>query len=460
MREQNPDSDNAAALLYGRLGVLALVVLICHLPPGWAQESKYIVEPLAQIDANAVPVTESNAIATPICNLATYGIQEPKIAPPEARVDDFGAKGDGIADDGAAIRAAIASLRNGGTVVFTKGKTYRKTGTIVVDRPGVRLWGYGAILYAFIPDVSLLSKLGAAGLSITLQAPSTGVYGLTIVSNLRVRLTGHPNNAAVQVIDHGQEVIDTHAEYTLTGIFVRGGTQFVIARNVVYRTTADGIHMTSGTLGGKVVCNAVRQNGDDMIAVVNYGDGEPNIGNVLIENNDVAGQYSGRGISVVGGRDVTIRGNMIADTAGAGILINSENAYKTANVRNVLVEGNDIRSVHVKDPPYNPRSPVSRRSAQGAIDVNAQGTRQVSEVLIRDNTIVDAGTDGVYVRGGSCRIGIARNRMSQVGRTAIKIESSTSAECNVACEGNVLDGQPADARECAGPIHAVTGASP
>jgi Pectate lyase superfamily protein len=61
---------------------------------------------------------------------------------------DFGAVGDGVADDTAAIRAAINAIPStepapvGGTVYFPP-KKYRITSTITTDKWGIRLLGGG-----------------------------------------------------------------------------------------------------------------------------------------------------------------------------------------------------------------------------------------------------------------------------------------------------------------------------
>ena len=58
-------------------------------------------------------------------------------------VKDFGAVGDGVADDTAAIQAAINSLAAGGTVYFPQG-TYLTTSTITVAVVGTYLVGAGS----------------------------------------------------------------------------------------------------------------------------------------------------------------------------------------------------------------------------------------------------------------------------------------------------------------------------
>ncbi len=369
--------------------------------------------------------------------LARHGLAAPRMAPPILSVDDFGARGDGVSDDGEAIEAALRALAGGGTLVFTPERTYVKRRLLVLSNPGVKLWGYGATLYSIVSDAEL-DTLGGARVAVHLDAPRTAVYGLTLVSNMRGRPVGHPHVAGIWLSSVDQEVIDNRLEYT--NIFVRKAQRFVVARNVVYRSTADGIHVTTGSSSGKVVGNVVRETGDDMIAVVSYGLGAPNVGRVLIADNDVSGQYWGRGISVVGGHDVEIRNNRISRTPfGAGILIHSETSYKTSNVVGVRVESNQIRDVQTRKPAYNPARRW-KKTGHGAIDVYGQGNQEVSQVYIANNSIEDADKDAILVRGNSCDVDIVGNRTGGVGRDAVRIDVTARPGCRIACRDNTVDG--------------------
>ena len=110
----------------------------------------------------------------------------------------------------------------------------------------------------------------------------------------------------------------------------------------VSNTLADGIHHTNSSHDIYVGGNTVRNAGDDMIAVVGYfKNGYVAETNLLIELNDVQKTVA-RGISVVGGNNVTIRNNKISQTQMAGIYVCSESAYTTWGDDNVLVSNNVI----------------------------------------------------------------------------------------------------------------------
>lgn len=419
-----------------------------------------VVQAQGTIDAPALR-SEAPATLAARCDLAKYGIEDPAMREPVVRVEDFGARGDGVTDDSDAIGAAIASLRGGGgTVVFARGARYLKRKLVQVDRPNVTLWGYGATLLAVSNADEQKGPKGSVRNAVQLVAPRTSIVGFTIVSNLRRRLTGHPTLNAIWLSGPDQSAIDNRIEYSQGGIFVRMATGFTVARNVVWRTTADAIHMTTGMRDGLVVCNTVRENGDDMIAVVNYGKGAPTIGNVRIEDNDLAGQYWGRGITVSGGRDITIRGNRIRDiTHAAAILIVSEDSYQTADVENVLIEGNLIERVQTTRPTWNPID-ATQRTPHGAIDIGGYGAQKVRRVLVRDNTIRDAARAALVFRGNACDVQFQGNHLARVGAT-IRYEGALLPDCATACSGNDVDGRATGNPRCAAGVDVdAAGAAP
>jgi parallel beta-helix repeat protein len=185
-----------------------------------------------------------------------------------------------------------------------------------------------------------------------------------------------------------------HNSASAGGIMLLRAVDFIVSGNTIARTLADGIHITSGSNEGKVFGNTVRETGDDMIAVVSYAatglaalntaaDLRANyyervnsglVQNVLISGNNLAGQYWGRGISVVGGRSITIDKNVIDNTPiGAAILLARETSYQTFGTRNIRVTNNLITRNQVSRSPYDPDGTFSTkpRTGHGAIEVHA-----------------------------------------------------------------------------------------
>jgi hypothetical protein len=410
--------------------------------PGFAQPDPNERAPLGGISDLLSQRGSSQALKMSDCELERFGVQGPVMREPVRRVSEFGAVGDGRTDDTSAIERGVQSMVSGGTLVFDQHRTYLVRRNLVVRQPGLALWGYRAVLATVATPAELSGPKGGAQLSLRAEGDDIGIYGFTFRSNAGMRLAGHPNNGAVVIVGRRTEVVDNRFEYTHSGVLVRGGKDFVVARNVVFRTWADGIHVTTGSSGGRIVCNRVWEAGDDMIAIVNYGrEGEPTVGNVLIEENELAGQYWGRGITVVGGRDVTIRGNRISQTThGAAVLVASERFWKTADVVNVLVEDNVISDVQISAPSYNPRNDF-RRTGQGAIDIFGQAGQRVDTVTVRNNVIDRAAKAGIRVRGTVCNVRLEGNRISRTRAEPVRIEPDAPGFCLPLCSGNTYQGR-------------------
>lgn len=370
------------------------------------------------------------------------------------RPEWFGAVGDGITDDSDAIQRAERYLATGGDIVFASGRTYMKRKLFTVSRGRVRLWGYGAVIYSYVSPAQVAGPNGSMPIAINLASRESGIYGFTLYTNLRVRRGGHPFHAGIWLSGPNQQAIDNRVEYAQNAVFVRFASNYAVARNIAYRTVADGFHQTTGSTDGTIVCNLVRENGDDGVAVVNYGlAAPPSVRRFLIADNDIADQYHGRGITVGGGADVTIRNNLIVrNPHNAGIYIVSERFYQTASVENVLVEDNDIRDIQVTRPPYNP-VPSNVRTGQPGIDIAAEvGEQKVLGVIVRNNRIHNTFKDGIRVRGAGtvCDIGMQGNQMTRIQQSGIAVTLTPPPGCNIACNGNLLDGTERNSSVCEG----------
>jgi hypothetical protein len=302
------------------------------------------------------------------------------------------------------------------------------------------------------------------------------------------------------------------------GIIVLHADGFLVAGNTVVRTLSDGIHITGGSRNGRVLGNTVRETGDDMIAVVSYaGEGTPALGtaaqmssqwatrvanklnrNILIADNHVSGQYWGRGISVVGGEAITIRGNTLDNIPlGAGILIAREAGYESFGVNDVLVADNTITNVQTLPPPYDMGGKYASHvpTGHGAVEIHASlfddeaanaqlkaafSVRNVKLVgnIVRltsvpglragvsfDNRVqaVDPNTGATVSRhvttSAVWALSVQTGRFDSIPGQAIGIGSAGIATGELHCQGNTRDGQPYTVAACRRAEPVVTGAS-
>jgi hypothetical protein len=363
-------------------------------------------------------------------------------------VKDFGARGDGTSDDSATIERAIRSLRNGGIVAFPPG-TYVQSRSIRVESRNVIIWGADAQLHASNPLDQALGLIG----------DGSAVVGLTFTARTLVRATDLPQTRIV-LAGRGNLVVNNIIDgASAAGIMVFGGREFKIEGNTVRNTLADGIHITNGAYGGVVAHNVVRASQDDMIAVVSYGRGQA-VHDILIAHNDVAGNPWGRGIAVVGGRDVTVSDNMIRDVvAGAGVLIAREGFWNTKGSSNIVIERNLLEQIQTQGNVLGGRP----RNRQGAIEVFSDGKGDaelaVRTLLIRENEIRGSLAEGVRMIGNVCQIELANNRFDGIGGPFLGVSDLSCSDSAVSCQGNRRDGALTSAPICGSFASGASGAA-
>ncbi len=413
-------------------------------------------------------------------------------------------------DDTAALQLALDALKPGQWLVLAPGH-YRHSRRLRVTTPGVTLSAYGATLHASSPaDQALL-----------IQASGVRVQGFTMTA-ITDRRRDAPWESRIAIWRDGEDlpplqdvelrdnrIIESGPPGTpgansssSAAIFVHRVHGFLVAGNEVRRSLSDGIHITGGARHGRVIGNIVHESGDDMVAVVSYlvqGDVQADppqriakelpqrrerqlVQDVLIAHNNVAGQYWGRGISVVGGEGITISGNRIdATTHAAGIYIAREQGWGSFGVRQVVVAGNHISRVQTTQPAYTVLSAPQRwqRTGHGAVELVAhvfddeaqwptlRSALTVEGVAVMDNLIEDAATPGVRIgygwgqpafwglRGNSLAAAARRytgahigavqlrgNRLLRVQEGGIAVLNAHDGRAQLRCSGNTLDGKP------------------
>ena len=438
------------------------------------------------------------------------------------QVVDFGAVPDDDRDDTDAIQRALDAMQPGQTLIFAPGR-YLISRSLSVRRPGVTILGPNATIHATNPDDQ----------SLLIQADNTTVASLTFTAVTQDRRTA-PRHHRISVIK--EDSTGVHAVYNTVirdnrivnagepgsptansasggGIFLKRADGFLVSGNTVVRSLADGIHVTDGSRNGRILNNIVRETGDDMIAIVSYlGTKNPAdntasriiaswsarlesslVRNVLVNGNQVSGQYWGRGISVVGGQSITISRNTIDNVPlAAGILIAREASWQTFGVENVLVDGNHIHDVQTRRPPYDYKSTFSStsRTGHGAIEVHAalfedeaansdlREKLAVRNVLLRGNVVDGASVSGVRagvdqtrtlrkvdasgeqvqrnsVTGQIRNVGVTNNRFNQTTGEAIRM-ASTETGSAAYCGGNQRDGNTYQPSACKLPAPPAT----
>jgi hypothetical protein len=451
----------------------------------------------APAPASAPPPDESIAAHATSAG-ACSNLAAPPTKPSTAKkITDYGVAPSDTKDQTTAIQAALDAMKPGEWMVFPAGK-YLHSKSLRVRVPGVVLLSEGATLLATNADDTAMM----------MQADNSSLYGFrfhtvttTRGSALRharivIAPTGNTTGPRVKGVTVRRNIVENGGApgtslangSSASGIFIYHADSFLVAENTVKRTLADAIHVTGGSINGRVIKNTVRENGDDMIAVVSYmasaGTSVSTLlssmstlrdqrlnRNILITDNDVKGQYWGRGITVVGGENVTIQNNLISDTThAAGVLLARESGYLSFGVRDVIVRNNTIQNVQTTAPVYSVGDKASRpKTGHAGIEVHSLATSEelanstfaaaiaIERVLLENNTVSTTNADGIRLGVGSGRVGpsgVVGNKMAAVNKTALNV-----MDANNHCSANTDDGNPTTSNLCSGSRPTVTGAT-
>lgn len=249
-------------------------------------------------------------------------------------VTSFGAVGDGHTDDTDAIIRALGALRPGQALRFPKQKVFchRKVLTVTTER--VQLLGPGALC---------ATDEGSSALQI--EAAHVILDGLVVGVEHTSRRWSTPDQHKLVLGGHeGIVVRDVDIRGSAAaGVFCLGTPNFLLHRVRVSDTRADGIHMTDGARDGTVESPEITRSGDDGVAVVSYLDDSRPCRNITVTNPRVRTTTGGRGLSVVGGQNITYKHIDVADSNAASVYIACEGGSSvTYPAQGVRVDGGNI----------------------------------------------------------------------------------------------------------------------
>ena len=352
-----------------------------------------------------------------------------------------------------AIRAAITAAKAQGKALYFSAATYTYTSALYLD--GLTAYGDG--------PSSVLSASNPRARAIVLRGSGPVLRDLKVTSPNSVSRSQAYIRANVQVDAASNFLIErvTTVEAEKNGIIVHneadGGT---IRNNNVSQTLADAIHITDASENILVTNNTVRDAGDDMIAVVSYLKDPKRCKNITIVGNDVARQTAG--ISNIGSESVTIQGNTISESNGAGIIVAADGSYDTygplntqvldnvvdttdlgdihhagiqifgqaGNIaQNTLVRGNTVRNTKYRGIfiGANTQSTLIDDNELESIDEQGIYANGARDLTVTDNTLEKIGTYGLYARNTvSGRLEFKNNTIEWVNVSAIRASTSST----------------------------------
>src|SRR5882672_9116659 len=171
---------------------------------------------------------------------ALFSLQILNAAAPASYIDvkrDYGAKGDGIADDQTPLALAFKVAQAQGLPVYIPPGVYLHSSVLAAS--GITVFGAG--------EASVLKALNPASGSIFLTGTNPALYGVKIDGSATSRGVFNEMNGVT--IDHatGFKVENVHVVNSMAaGIMDWGGSNGYIGHNYVEHSFADAIHNTAG----------------------------------------------------------------------------------------------------------------------------------------------------------------------------------------------------------------------
>jgi parallel beta-helix repeat protein len=356
-------------------------------------------------------------------------------------VKDFGAVGNGIADDTAAIQAACAAAK---TIVFgSSAYNYRVTGTITLTS-GTTLSMQGATITQATDQTPIFSAASTDNVTITggrfvgkseasyLNSPSSLAICITASNATDLMVTGNRFEnfwySPLMVVSGGNRiefsgnmvrgpgsaVLGVDSNYRNTTGCTIIGSNLRIVNNDIY-DTAQGIIIGQGStdvvIDGNVIHDLINEHGI-------YAD--TGLRRLTISNNVIRSTgANGTGLKVqcydsfgVQSQCVVITGNCISNTGGDAILVDNTTVSPTLLTVGVTITGNTIQSA-------------------GAYGIDA---RDVQDCVISGNEITTAGQSGIAWEN-SDNILIVGNVIRSSATTGIR---DLGASTNVTIKDNVV----------------------
>ncbi|WP_237401588.1 MULTISPECIES: right-handed parallel beta-helix repeat-containing protein [Saccharibacillus] len=342
--------------------------------------------PAPTTPAPTTPAPTTPAPTTPAPTTPAPTTPAPTTPAPAANrlsVTDFGAVANDGKDDYNAFAAAAKAAKDQKKTLYVPAGEFTLSRILTLD--SIRVEGAGK-------EATVLVSTNPDGGSIDLKGDGVQLRSLKHAYQTTIgRGNGAHDKNSITVRGASNFVIDNVyvSKSSTAGIMMAyGSNNGIVSNNTVENTGADGIHMTTESHHITVENNTVMGVGDDGIAMVSYGTSPVPVNNIVVRGNTIGNFSKARGISVVGGVDVLIENNKIADTMMAGLYISVEGSYNTLNVNNVKVVNNTIRHTGIQEPQNHPN--VLVYASQGTID----------NVEFYGNTITDGAHRGIGVWGG------------------------------------------------------------
>lgn len=381
-------------------------------------------------------------------------------------VREFGARGDGVADDTEALRAGVAEVGKRGGVVWVPAGEYRITGDIVVPS-GVTIQGAGMWHTTFVGDAELYGR-AERRVRFKLSGVDVHLADFAIFGELNYRNDQEANDGVVVTGATDASVRRVWVEHTKAGVWVYNGVNLTIEGCRFRNLIADGVNLCVGTSRSVVENCTARGTGDDCFAIwpapsdQGFDERAEKAGHNVIRRSTGQLTFLANGAAIYGGVENRIEDCVFTDIGtGCGILISttfptSDEERKADNNFSGLTTVRGVRLVRCGG--YD-HAWAWRAALQICVDRRSIAGLRISDVEIRESisdgisvvapkephgggTLTDAVLENVRVAGVGLGSGAGRGlwiRADAAGELAL-VESKVGGVVNESDAFRILTG--------------------
>lgn len=326
-------------------------------------------------------------------------------------VRQFGADPTGSRSSRQAFIGAITAAQAQHRILYVPEGEYRIDGHLLVS--GVTIVGAGSWY-------SILSGHRLGFYSIRGGSSRVSLSGVAVESDVSTRRDTAPESAIGGTFNDSS-FSGLYLHHAKAGIWLDGPAQgLTIADNEIADQAADGINLHRGISNARIERNHIRNTGDDGIA-----SWSEDISNerLAIRNNRVASPGLANGIAIYGGRDIDVDGNEVDD-----VLVEGGGIHLGARFRSVpfggriTIRNNRLVRAATFDPNWH--------FGVGAIWIYALERPVDAEILLADNSVVDAGCEAVQF--------IGPKRVDQVTVDGLLVSASSTSPFAVQTAGSLI----------------------
>lgn len=241
---------------------------------------------------------------------------------------EFGALGDGIADDSKALLDCIEVAQEENRVVWVPEGNYKLTQDVVLHS-NITIQGAGMWYTKFVGDADLYDQADRR-VRFKLTGSNIHLADFAIFGALNYRNDQEANDGVVGAGCIDSTVSRLWIEHTKAGVWVYNGTRLLIEGCRFRNLLADGMNFCVGTTDSTVTNSSARGTGDDCFAIWPAASDQGFLDDYVIPGNNVISYCTGQltflanGASVYGGANNRVENCEFIDIGtGCGILLST-----------------------------------------------------------------------------------------------------------------------------------------